>query len=197
MHSLERPITDLRDDDRLQPAADQDAAFAALVRGVRERIHGWARRFSGDADDAEDIAQEVLLRLHRKAHTFEGRSVLSSWLYRLTWNAAHDRRVKQRRRSALLERFGDGEASAPAPDAAAPLDPDGIAELVRSYRSELTPRQREVFTMVDLEQRPVNEVAESLGIAPSTVRVLLARARQTIRLRMLAEHPDLLEEFDR
>jgi DNA-directed RNA polymerase specialized sigma24 family protein len=51
--------------------------------------------------------------------------------------------------------------------------------------------------MVDLEQRPVQEVAETLGIAPSTVRVLLARARQTIRLRMLAEHPDLLQEFGR
>ena len=57
--------------------------------------------------------------------------------------------------------------------------------------------QQEVFTMVDLEQRPVQEVAETLGIAPSTVRVLLARARQTIRLRMLAEHPDLLQEFGR
>ncbi len=51
--------------------------------------------------------------------------------------------------------------------------------------------------MADLEQRPVNEVADLLGIAPSTVRVLLARARQTIRLRMLAEHPDLLEECER
>jgi RNA polymerase sigma-70 factor (ECF subfamily) len=194
---LEQSITDPRDDDRLHPSPEQDAAFAALVRSVRDRIHGWARRFSGDADDAEDIAQEVLLRLHRKVHTFEGRSVLSSWLYRLTWNAAHDRRVTQRRRSALLERFSDGEASASAPDVTAPLDPDGIAELVRSYRTELTPRQREVFTMVDLEQRSVAEVAEELGITPSTVRVLLARARQTIRLRMLAEHPDLLEGFDR
>jgi RNA polymerase sigma factor (sigma-70 family) len=80
---------------------------------------------------------------------------------------------------------------------ATPLDPDGLAELVRSYRTDLTPRQREVFTMADLEQRPVNEVADLLGIAPSTVRVLLARARQTIRLRMLAEHPDLLEECER
>ena len=197
MHSLERPITEPRDDDRLHDSPDQDAAFAALVRSVRERIHGWARRFSGDADDAEDIAQEVLLRLHRKVHTFEGRSVLSSWLYRLTWNAAHDRRVKQRRRSALLERYGDGEAAAPPADAAPPLDTDGVAELVRSFRFDLTPRQQEVFTMVDLEQRPVNDVAETLGIAPSTVRVLLARARQTIRLRMLAEHPDLLQEFGR
>ena len=197
MHSLERPITEPSDDDRLHDAPDQDAAFAALVRSVRERIHGWARRFSGDADDAEDIAQEVLLRLHRKVHTFEGRSVLSSWLYRLTWNAAHDRRVKQRRRSALLERYSDGEAAAPPADAAPPLDTDGVAELVRSFRFELTPRQQEVFTMVDLEQRPVNEVAETLGIAPSTVRVLLARARQTIRLWMLAEHPDLLQEFGR
>ena len=197
MHSLERPITEPSDDDRLHDAPDQDAAFAALVRSVRERIHGWARRFSGDADDAEDIAQEVLLRLHRKVHTFEGRSVLSSWLYRLTWNAAHDRRVKQRRRSALLERYSDGEAAAPPADAAPPLDTDGVAELVRSFRAELTPRQQEVFTMVDLEQRPVQEVAETLGRAPSTVRVLLARARPTIRLRMLPQHPAPPQQFGR
>jgi len=193
---MERPITEPRDD-RFPSPSSHDAAFASLVRNVRDRIRGWAQRFSGDADEAEDIAQEVLIRLHQKVHTFEGRSVLSSWLYRLTRNAAHDRRVKQRRRSSLLERFGDTPGSAPAVDAMAPLDPDGLAELVRSYRSELTPRQREVFTMVDLEQRPVREVAETLGITPSTIRVLLARARQTIRLRMLAEHPDLLEEFER
>src|SRR6185503_12520359 len=60
------------------------SAFEELVRRVRSRIRRWAGRLTRDGDDAEDVTQLVLLRLHAHIDEFEGRSRLTSWLYRVT-----------------------------------------------------------------------------------------------------------------
>jgi len=169
-------------------------AFEELVRRVHSRLRRWAQQFMGDADDAEDVAQLVLLRLHSHVRTFEGRSRVTSWLYRVTHNVALDRRRLETRRSALLEREQSQTVEESQHDSTA-TDTEKLERLVRSYFADLPARQRQVFELVDLRGRDASEVAAQLGIKPSTVRVLLLNARRTIRLRMLAEHPRLLEEF--
>ena len=170
------------------------SAFEELVRRVHSRLRRWARGFTGDADDAEDVAQLVLLRLHSHVRTFEGRSRLTSWLYRVTHNVVLDRRRLETRRSALLETEQAKAVEELHDDSAAP-DTEKLERLVRAYFADLPARQRQVFELVDLRGNDASEVAAKLGIKPSTVRVLLLNARRTIRLRMLAEHPRLLEEF--
>jgi len=169
-------------------------AFEELVRRVHSRLRRWAQRFTGDADDAEDVAQLVLLRLHSHVRTFEGRSRVTSWLYRVTHNVALDRRRLETRRSALLERE-QTQAVEESKDDSTGTDTEKLQRLVRSYFADLPARQRQVFELIDLRGTDASEVAAQLGIKPSTVRVLLLNARRTIRLRMLAEHPRLLEEF--
>lgn len=195
MNPLESPIADL-DDRPLTGLSAPDAAddFVGLARQVRDRIRGWARRLTGDQDEAEDIAQDVLLRLHARLHSVADQRRLVGWLYRVTHNVAHDRRALMRRRAELLARFTDS-AEVAVQDEPEALSTEGLARLVADCRHDLSRRQREIFTMVDLEGRTVADAAEVLGIAESTVRVHLARARQTIRVRMLAEHPALLEEY--
>jgi len=178
------------------------AAFEELARRVRSRVRRWAGRLVRDGDDAEDVTQLVLLRLHARIGDYEGRSRFTSWLYRVTRNLALDhRRTAERRRALLAPEMSRANASsAPdftaAPDVAARDDDAArLARLVRAYFTELPPRQREVFEMADLHGRAPSEIAAALGIAPSTVRVLLLKARRTIRSRMLAEHPRLLEEY--
>lgn len=168
-------------------------AFDELVRRVHAQLRRWARQFTGDADDAEDVAQLVLLRLHSQVRTFQGHSRLTSWLYRVTHNVALDRRRLETRRSALLAE--QTTAVDDLKDESAATDTEKLERLVRSYFADLPARQRQVFELVDLRGNDASEVAEKLGIKPSTVRVLLLNARRTIRLRMLAEHPRLLEEF--
>lgn len=192
MTALESPIPDL--DDRLRPPTGGRDDFTPLVHRFRNRIRGWARRFSGDPDEAEDIAQDVLLRLHARGRTVGEGGRIVGWLYRVTHNVAHDRRVLARRRQELLAEFTNPDAVATPPEATS-ISPEGLARLVADYRDALTPRQREVFTLIDLEGRSAEDVAGQVGLAASTVRVHLARARRTIRLRMLAEHPALLEEY--
>src|SRR6185503_3204868 len=86
------------------------------------------------------------------------------------------------------------QAVTQASDANADVDSARIRLIVRSYFNELSPRQREVFELVELRGMDAGKVAEQLGIEPSTIRVLLLRARITIRARMLAQYPDLLED---
>ncbi|MEX2154378.1 MAG: RNA polymerase sigma factor [Gemmatimonadaceae bacterium] len=169
-------------------------AFEELVRRVHSRLRRWAQRFTGDADEAEDVAQLVLLRLHSHVRTFEGRSRLTSWLYRVTHNIALDRRRLETRRGALLQ-MEQTKTVEDARDDSTATDTDKLERLVRSYFADLPARQRQVFELVDLRGNDASEAAAQLGIKPSTVRVLLLNARRTIRLRMLAEHPRLLEDF--
>lgn len=201
MPRLELVIDESRDDAELTTLAAQArggsaSAFDELARRVRSRVRRWAGRLVGDGDDAEDVTQLVLLRLHARIGDYEGRSRFTTWLYRVTRNLALDhRRIAERRRALLAPEATRASASV-APDAAAADDDAArLARLVQAYFTELPPRQREVFEMVDLRGRAPSEIAAELGVAPSTVRVLLLKARRTIRSRMLAEHPRLLEEY--
>lgn len=190
--TLESLISDL--DDRLRPIDPGSTEFTSLARSVRDRIRFWARRLTGDPDEAEDIAQDVLLRLHDRMGEVHDPRRLIGWLYRVTHNAAQDRRRLVHRRAALLARFSDPGAVADPQRSTADAS-ERVARLVVDYHRTLTGRQRDVFSIVDLQGHSVDEAATRLGITASTARVHLARARRAIRLRMLAEHPALLEEY--
>jgi len=199
VHPMEISVSPPTDDDELTALVGRvrggnTAAFDELASRVRLRIRQWAHRFLGDGDDAEDVAQVVLVRLHERLDEFEGRSRFVSWLYRITRNVALERRRGEERRHALLARelwSLDVSSADSDPDTG---DDSRVERLVASYFSALSPRQREVFELVELRGLTTAEVATRLEIEPTTVRVLLLRARRAIRARMLADHPDLLKE---
>jgi RNA polymerase sigma-70 factor, ECF subfamily len=197
--SLELTVPFPRDDDDLASLArraqsGQAGAFEELAGRVRNRVRGWASFLTGDADDAEDVAQQVLLALHAHVDRFEGRSRFTTWLFALTRNVALNRRRTAERRRALLARHAMESASL-STDTLVDEAAIRLADLARLYRTELTPRQREVFELSDVQGFNATEIAERLRIAPATVRGLLLRARRTIRLRMLEHHSELLEEY--
>ena len=170
-------------------------AFAELVERVRSRIRGWAVRVLHDDDEADDIAQQVLLKLHVRLREFEGRSRFTTWLYRMTVNTAlNQRRIKRRREQLLRE-----ASSASALDTPVREDrdeTDRIVELLSACASELSGRERQVFEMADLRGMAANDIAKTLGVQPVSVRAALSRARRRIRLRILELHPHLLEEYE-
>ena len=189
----ERPVLSLIEGARM---GDSDA-FDSLAGRLRATIRRWAMRFTGDADEAEDVTQVVLLKLHDRLGGFRGRSSLTTWLYRVTRNVAAGRQRQRARRSALLAghaptlpaaeppREGDREAAAAR-----------LAAIVRESFEQLPARQREVFRLCDLEGRSTADVARMLGIETTTVRVTLFHARRAIRARMLDEQRALLEDYE-
>jgi RNA polymerase sigma-70 factor (ECF subfamily) len=166
-------------------------AFDELAAKVRDRVARWAARVVGDADDADDVAQLVLLRVAEKLPSYEGRSRFSTWLYQVTRRVALNRVRADERRRVILARSAIERVPIETPSSDA--DSARLVSLVRAYYAELTPRQREVFELADLREMSGAEIARRLGIDAATVRVLLLQARRTIRRRMLQDHAALLE----
>jgi len=198
---MEIAVTTPGDDDELtklvvRVRGGNAAAFEELARRVRDRVRQWARRLVADDDEAEDVAQLVLVRMHERLDEFEGRSRFGSWLYRITRNVALERRRIEARRTALLARELASQPETSSPTTGADVADDArIRSLIASHFAALPSRQREVFELVELRGLASSDVAVQLGIDASTVRVLLLRARRTIRARLLALHPNLLEDF--
>lgn len=177
--------------------AGDESAFDRLARRFYGRIHRWALAKTGDLDDAEDVAQEALLRMHRYMDGFDGRSAFSTWLYQVTRSAAADMHRRRSRRLRLVEkakREAPPEAHDPR-DSAASTDERRAAALVRAFLDELSERQREVFDLCDLQGYAPSEVSEMLELEPVTVRSHLFRARTAIRKRILESHPKLVEDY--
>ena len=173
-------------------AGGDEAAFEALVRQCYQRIYRWALVRVGEPDDADDVTQEVLVRLHRHLSSWEGRGRFTSWLYGVTRNAAASHTVRGREREA---RGAPGE---PVPSAAGTEDcilgrlhAEGVMEMIERVVQELPARQRELFDLIDLQGFTPSEAAEMLDMNPSTVRVHLFKARKRIRGWILERDTDL------
>ena len=196
----ELPISQPDEDDVLgalvgRAKQGSTAAFDELAVRVQAQIRRWAVRVTHDKDDADDVAQLVLLRLHLRLREFEGRSRFTTWLYRMTRNVALNRRRIDRRRAGLLREVPASPMSV-MPDVAGQSDDDRLAVLVRSLSTELSRREREVFELADLKGMSAPDIARLLDLQPVSVRAALSRARRRIRLRMLEQYPHLLEDYE-
>lgn len=137
-----------------------------------------------------------MVTMIRRLGSYRGRARFSTWLYQVTRNAAADR---HRRRARRIRLEGDPRAEEGiAPSAAPPTDRSvwaaEVSGLLRTFFDALPPRQREVFDLVELQGLDAAEAAARLGIAASSVRVSLLKARRALRTRILSERPDLMEE---
>lgn len=181
-------------DGLLQRARTGDElALAALIAGVRERVFRWALVMTGDSDDADDVTQQVSLTLHGKLHAFEERAQFTTWLYAVVRNKALGlaQKASHRREVQIDEAQLPAALSADMEAQLSRLDNERAAGLVRSFFTELPPRQRELIELIDKEGYSAAEAAALMGIEPETARVHLLRARRTIRARMLNEHPEM------
>lgn len=151
-------------------------AFASLVARHYPMIHRLAWRCCGDRTEAEDIAQEVCVRVARGLAGFEGRSSFSSWLHGVTLNAARDAGRARARRTATLH----GAAVAALIDATEPADGGDDEALWQAVRA-LPPRQRDAVMLVHVEGMTHREAAEALGCAETTVSWHLFTARRQLK----------------
>lgn len=167
-----------------------------LLRRCRAPVFRWALVQTGEAADAEDVAQEVLIRLHASLGKFGGRSRFTTWLYQVTRNEALNLRRRLRRRLRLATAISE-EAAVDATSRDDPIEQvhaARVAALAERLLHELPRRQREVFHLADLEGCSPAEIAERLGIDPVTARVHLFHARRALRAGILERWPEMAEE---
>ena len=177
--------------------AGDEAAFEGLVRRHYDQIYRWALARTGDRDEAEDVTQETLVRLHRHLGGFDGRSAFNTWLYQVTRSAAADLHRKRTRRARLalkVKQESTAVAIDPREDEET-TDERRASDLVKAFLERLSERQREIFDLVDLQGFSTVEVSAMLKMEPVTVRSHLFRARKAIRGKILESHPELVEGY--
>ncbi|NIM52089.1 MAG: sigma-70 family RNA polymerase sigma factor [Gemmatimonadales bacterium] len=178
---------------RKAQAGDREA-FRELVRACYQQIYRWALGQTGDPDDADDVTQEVLVRLHRQLSRYRAQARFTTWLYQVTRNAAADLHRRRKRQERVASRWEAAASPEETEDQLEAIHQAEVMELVKSFFDELPDRQREVFDLVDLQGLTPTEVGKILQMNPVTVRAHLFRARRSIRGRIMAEHPELMEE---
>lgn len=170
--------------------AGDASAFEAVARAWRDRIYRWALVRTGDVDDAEDAAQEALLRLYRGLPGFAGTARFETWLFSVVRSAAADvcrRRERGRRLKVRYEERAAPRWASDPPRVVEEIEGRRIGAAIRGFLEELPARQREALDLVDLQGVGQAEAASMLGMAPATLRTHLFRARRAMRERLLAD----------
>ena len=167
------------------------SAFEALVRRHERRVFSLVFRMLGSREEAEDVAQEAFLALHRHGHRFRREARFSTFVYRVAANAALNRRRslgRRRAREEALSHRQDAGDDLPS----APRDPEDAASggeiqaRVQAALLGLPKDLRLAVVLYDIEGQSYGEIAEVLQIPEGTVKSRIHRARTALRDRLKA-----------
>lgn len=174
------------DETLAEAARDGDrAAFAALVARHYDRIHGLAFRLTGQKAEAEDLAQDISLALPAKLASYRREARFTTWLYRVTVNAVHDRRRRAATHARAADGWGDWEQNRRAGIAEEAAALDWLTETMR----RLPPELRDTVALTLGEELSQKEAAVVLGISEGTVAWRMSEVKK--RLRALARAEDM------
>ena len=173
---MQQPI-----DDRALLAAAQEGDRDALERLIRlhyDRIVAVCRRITGNESDALDAAQEASIAMVRGLSRFDGRSSVSTWVYRIATNASLDELRRRRRRPMTVVRDTDhAEHEYADPDAGKPIDLIADRDALEAALRSLPEDFRVPVVLRDVADMEYVDIAETLGIPIGTVKSRIARGR--------------------
>jgi RNA polymerase sigma-70 factor (ECF subfamily) len=158
---------------------DDPRHFRLLVTRYRDRVVNTAYRFLGDRRDAEDIAQEVFLRVYRALSDFRAESSFSTWLYRVTVNTSKNQLRRRSRRPTLLEPDLDSLVTRlpTNPSAEQRVLTREKRDMIQNTIEQLPTTHREALILRDLQGLSYREIAEVLDIGLSAAKMRVRRAR--------------------
>lgn len=176
--------SDVTDESLAASAREGDVrAFETLLGRHETRVLRLLRLLGIPADDREDVAQEVFVRVFRHLRGFRPGFAFGAWIYRITVNAAHDHRKRRRTRVARESALAEGWEETADPREHGGRADEGLDSRRRLERAleRLTDRERAVFVLTELDGMEVAGVARVLGITRITVRRHLSRARARLQ----------------
>lgn len=172
---------------------NEDQAFKDFVREHQDRVFHVVVNMVQQAEDAEEITQDVFVDLFRNPGAFRGEASISTWLYRVAVNKSIDYLRKKERRNRWL-----GIGPSKDPDSSLPdfVHPGIIAEnrekAVYLYRAmkKLPHHQQAAWVLNEMEQLPYREIAQVLKVSVSSVESLIFRARRNLRKILSGMYPE-------
>ena len=162
------------------------ASFEPLVRKYQPRVFGTARRYARRESEVEDIVQEIFIKAFQKLNGFRGDAPFEHWLMRVAVRTCYDfLRGHQRNRETAFSELTEPEADwldrfVVQPDVAEE-NAGAARQLVDKILSRLSPAARMVITLLEIEGRPVKEIAAMTGWSVPLVKVRAFRARAEMR----------------
>jgi len=156
-------------------------AFESLVGRYQGPLLNFIARTLGDRATAEDLAQEVFLRVYRAAPRFEARTKVSTWVFRIAYNLAMTELDRRKRRRTLAEALHRNGKEASREALADPGEDREFQEEIASALDGLPGNQRAVLLLRLHQDLSYREIAEVLGTSVGSVESLLFRARKTLR----------------
>ena len=170
-------------------SSGDSTAFQEFVDRYKKKIYYIAYDITGDHDDAEDVSQEVFIKVFRSLKTFRRNAKISSWLYQISVNASIDllrkKSLKPEKSMDDIER-ADIQENLPGSSTHA-QNPERSAEdlIIQNHISEalqkVSPKERSVFVMRHYNELKIREIAEILKVSPGTVKALFYRATRKLR----------------
>jgi RNA polymerase sigma-70 factor, ECF subfamily len=157
--------------------AGDRAAHEAIINQFSSMVFRLVSRFFRSREDVEDIAQDVFLKLFARIDQIRPDDNFPGWLARVTVNTCYDELRKTRRRRAAIETYGPeiaGEQSV------APAEPDWLGK-ARLALQRLDPKLRIPLVLKEVDGMSVEEIARTMGLTQTNVKVRLFRARKKLQ----------------
>mgnify|MGYP001077190754 CR=1 FL=1 len=163
-------------------------ALALLLPRYRDKVFRLCFSMLRDRSWAEDVTQDVFMRVWRALPGYSGQASLSTWIYAITKNACLSE-LRKKRPTVSLDDHGEDDYRAEAAALAAPTQDDSATSSVLQVLDQLPERYRQAVTLFYMEDKSYEETARILGLPLGTVKALLHRARKRlIELTRESEH---------
>lgn len=171
-------------------------AFRAIVEAHQGFVYAVAFRFVNDQHEAEDITQDVFVRLWKSLHTYKHEVKLTTWLYKIVTNRCLDflksRHGRERKNKIDVDRHhGLTNHSTPEKE----FQQQELSRIIYAAAEELTPKQKAVFILRDLEGLSQEEVSETLSMTTGNVKSNLFYARQKMTEKLKAYYQTTDKQF--
>src|SRR5689334_2928013 len=171
-------------------AGDQ-LAWEEIVRQHRRKVFNIAYKFTGRYDEAEDLTQDIFLKIFKSLHTFDRRANFQTWLVSVSRNLCIDHYRSVRKERETIDRDVDANEltpAAPGQTAYQALEQRDRVDLLRKAMAELPPTLREAVVKRDIQELSYQEIADQLNLPEGTVKSRINRgrtelARQVQRIR--------------
>jgi RNA polymerase sigma-70 factor (ECF subfamily) len=170
-------------------SSGDNTAFQEFVERYKKKIYYIAYDITGDHNDAEDVSQEVFIKVFRSLRTFRRNAKISSWLYQISVNASIDllrkksskpeKSLDDLERADIQENFPGGGTRAQNPERSA--ESFLIQKHISQALQKVSPKERSVFVMRHYNELKIREIAEILKVSQGTVKALFYRATRKLR----------------
>jgi RNA polymerase sigma-70 factor (ECF subfamily) len=159
-------------------------AFKELVQACQQPVYNLAMKLLNDVGDAEDIVQDVFVKIWQGMKKYnDGISQFSTWMYKLTYNASVDK-LRRRQKNRFSGDVEMASASVSLIDSFDNLEYKDLLQWIEKLTLALSPLQKTIFVLRDLEELEVKEVVEITGLTAKQVKDNLYLARKTMKQKL-------------